>query len=122
MSDVNFECLKGKTLRSVIYDDIADIMWLETVTGERYKMYHYQDCCETVYVESVVGDLADIIGDEILVAEEVVGESTFDADSFESTTWTFYKIDTAKGGVTIRWCGSSNGYYSESVDFEEVST
>ena len=116
---IDFDSLKGKVFTDVIVykdqestSDIADK--IEFITDDEvFLMFHDQDCCENVYIESVVGDLKDLIGTEILVAEEVT-ESGYD-DDFESWTWTFYKLDTNKGGVTIRWNGYSNGYYSESV-------
>lgn len=91
--------------------------------GDRYIMYHSQDCCECVRIEDIDGDLNDLVGSPILQAEEVTGETQ---DSWEederqdSYTWTFYKFATIKGFVTLRWLGESNGYYSERVDFGKV--
>lgn len=77
------------------------------------KLHHYQDCCEYVCVNEIHGDPEWLIGSPVLTAEERTADAS--ADVSESGTWTFYEIATNKGSVTIRWLGSSNGYYSESV-------
>lgn len=116
--------LVGKTLTKV-YDAGDDIVF-ECEDGKKYHLYHNQDCCETVSIESINGNLSDLVGSPILVAEEVTsGENPEDVNVKElgyqdSFTWTFYKFATVKGYVDIRWYGESNGYYSESVDFEEI--
>ena len=114
--DKEFAVLVGKTLSAVA--QTRDEIRFTTTEGEIYRQYHYQDCCEAVTVEDVVGDWEDIIGQEIIEAREDVSEG--EASSWESSTWTFYTIRTNRGTVTIRWLGTSNGYYSESVDFERV--
>lgn len=106
------EELVGKILTKVNVGD--DIITFETAGGSKYEMYHEQDCCESVWVEDINGDLSDLIDEPILMAEKVTEDGDRDWDSM---TWTFYKIGTTKGVVTIRWCGVSNGYYSEEVDF-----
>ena len=90
----------------------------ETANGERFMFSHQQDCCERVDINDIVGDLEDLVGEPLLVAEEVQGETPvdFDEGDHESVTWTFYKFATRKGYVDVRWLGESNGYYSEGVD------
>lgn len=111
------EELLGKTLAKIAQNG-DDELYFTTTDGTTYKMFHFQDCCESVYIEDIIGDLDDLIGSPLLMAEEVTerGEDEY----YESSTWTFYKFATLKGYVTIRWFGESNGYYSESVDFVKV--
>ena len=132
--------LLGKTLTDVTRN--GEEVIFET-TETKYKMFHIQDCCEQVWIEDLCGDLEDLVGSPIVMAEEATNNenrnplSPVPADTWaglkkdlneeseygrdESNTWTFYKLGTNKGVVTMRWCGSSNGYYSESVNFAEES-
>ena len=121
MLDTRFEELLGKTLKAVSGKVGGENITFVTVEGEEYILMHDQDCCESVSVEDITGDLDDLVGSPIVQAEEVVngdneGETGPTPDYHDdSFTWTLYKLGTTKGRVTIRWFGSSNGYYSESV-------
>jgi hypothetical protein len=121
---VEFSSIVGKTFKTVVNEDNERLRFT-TENGEEYIMYHSQDCCESVSIEDITGDLADLVGFPILTAEESSSD-TRPADLpqpeyvDESQTWTFYRVATIRGSVVIRWYGSSNGYYSESVDFKKV--
>jgi hypothetical protein len=117
----NFNELIGRTLYKAEQNGDELILYLSNTNYVRF--YHSQDCCESVYIEDICGDLDDLVGAPLLVAEEV---SDYDAEpryeGEESYTWTFYKFATRKGYVDVRWYGSSNGYYSESVSVAFVDT
>ena len=117
--NVSFNTLVGKTLTSVEQGDA--FLCFRTSTGEVYDMYHEQDCCENVDIEDICGELEWLIGSPILLANEDTNRGEVKDNYVNSCTWTFYNIATAKGHVTIRWYGSSNGYYSESVSFKQIS-
>lgn len=127
-ADVPFTELIGKTLTNVIVSDNKDQIDFVADDGTTYRMYHIQDCCESVDIEDITGDLSDLIGSPILKAEESTDTGSPKTEEYgsgysytdESSTWTFYKLATIKGYVDIRWYGSSNGYYSESVDFVKL--
>ena len=80
--------------------------------NETFRFFHYQDCCESVYIESIVGDLNDLVGVPLWLAEESTMD---DPNASDCCMWTFNKIATRKGYVDVRRNGSSNGYYSVSV-------
>ncbi len=111
--------LLGKTLTSVVNNDNTSLVFTDT-DGTVYSLHHEQDCCESVMIEDIDNDLDVLVGSPIIMAEEVTNmpEPEQSPPQFaESYTWTFYKFATVKGYVTVRWFGTSNGWYSESVDF-----
>lgn len=118
-----FKELIGKTITRIDGKKGDDELIFLTSDNKKYMMWHDQDYCERVYLEDVCGDFEDIIGSPVLKAcestnnENPEGVKMYYQDSF---TWTFYHISTAKGTVTLRWYGESNGCYSEGVDFDEI--
>ena len=114
---MNIGNMVGKVFTSVTQDGYEMVFANET---ERFRFFHYQDCCESVHVEDIVGDLSDLVGEPLLMAEEVSGEAPvgFDEEYHDVVEWTFYKFATRKGYVDVRWLGESNGYYSTSVSLE----
>ena len=69
-----FEDLVGKMLiKAENLDDEELVFTLDN--GKAYKLYHEQDCCESVRIADIVGDLEDLIGLPILMAEAVSNRS-----------------------------------------------
>lgn len=115
---MNISDFKGLVFTSVVgLEEQSEEVIFTSSCGRKFKMYHQQDCCESVYVSDVCGDTSDLVGAEAVSAEERVIEHETD---WGTMTATFYDIQTTSGSVTIRWNGESNGYYSESVDIKEI--
>jgi hypothetical protein len=94
--------INGGTVRSSL---------LEFCVGDSaFYFFHDPVCCELVEIKDIAGDLNDLIGSPILMAEMVSSRKETSEYGGECE-WTFYKFGTRKGTVTIRWCGQSNGNY-----------
>ena len=126
-----FEDLLGETLKNIkkiegentrdTYDDgdgndgISDEIVFTLKNGDKYHLYNFEGECgndQRIYIDDICGDFANLIDNPILLAEEISKEG-----DCSDSTWTFYKLSTIQGSVTIRLYGESNGYYSESAEF-----
>lgn len=119
MNDAKFTDLIGKTCSDVRRCKEIDELHFTCTDGTRYKLHHFSECCEIVTIEDICGDLQDLVFSPILQAEESTNQDN-PPEHCDSFLWTFYRLATAKGQVVIRWLGQSNGYYSESVDFDKI--
>ena len=130
---IPFSELLGKTFVKIDVKRKNDVekIWDDVITfhcnnGEKYELYHPQDCCESVEIDDICGNLDDLIGSPILVADEISNNDNpkphkDNPDASDSTcTWTFYKLATVKGWVDLRWYGTSNGCYAEWAELFKV--
>lgn len=119
---VEFETLLGKIFIDVEVVEgrigIDDHIIFTCLDGSQYLMCHMDDCCESVWLEDINGDVKCLLDRPITLAREETKNADKGPEGFdvESATWTFYSLSAGKGYVDIRWFGESNGYYSESVE------
>jgi hypothetical protein len=135
MKSVPFEKLKGKTIKKISNLEIGrgydELIEFQCTDGSRFGMKYDPDCCASCNIEDIAGDITDLLNTPILLAEEVSSREPTNQIKKQrekdgqygsgSETWTFYKLSTIKGSVTIRWYGESNGYYSESASFYDLN-
>src|SRR4030066_1201946 len=101
--EISFSELKGKILKEIkINEEKTEILFVDS-DDKKYLMWHSQSCCERVSIEDICGDFDDLLNSQILISEESsVGDSDI---KYGIERWTFYKISTINGSVTIRWYG-----------------
>ena len=111
----------GKTIISIGGDNqYNDELIFNFADGKTLTFFHDQECCESVGIEDICGDINDLIGTPLLKAYWSTKEPTAEEQRSiyydDCVLWTFYHFATIKGAVTIRWAGASNGYYGVQVD------
>lgn len=111
--------LLGETVRSVKQIDKEEIRF-ETESGRKFVIMHSQDCCESVVIHDVSGDLQTLVGQKIVVYEGSWDNdlpSSMEPGMVESFTRSIFKVND----IVIECFGQSNGYYNESMALADVT-
>ena len=123
MEIVDFEILKGKVFSDIKANCDTVTFCIDGI--ERYILQHVESWSEDVSIDDIVGDLSDLIGKEITKAEEIQSDTDLpdgiSEDYFESWTYSFYYLHTLDSCVTIKFFGTSNGYYSETAELYDLT-
>ena len=111
MEQKSFEDMLGKTMKLVVVDEDEETVVLMAVDGEKYRFF--EDIHSGVRMDGVSGDLSNLVGSPLLVADERVESSSVRIqglhEEWEFRTWTFHEFATAKGSVTVRWSSHTDG-------------
>lgn len=80
----DFSCLLGHIIKNVIgLNKGSPMVDIEMEDGSVYVLHHNQYCCESVEVADITGDIKDIIGSPLLMAEVVTN-----SDEARPEEWT----------------------------------
>jgi len=122
-NNINKENLFGRVIESITgLEEESDKVTITFKHGGSITQFHEEDCCESVYVSQVDGNVRKHEGAVIHeLIEKVLDKTEIPSDELPkytdtSLTATFYTLKTSKGYLDWRWYGESNGYYSEGVD------
>jgi len=142
-----FDQLKGQTICTIDHNETWDEFDITLTDGRTFRLSHTQDCCESVTLDDVCGDIDDLLNSPLLEAEVACNDNgewddsllgktirtehliqgkaitlkPYDSGDNEEQEWTFYKLGTIKGCVVLTWRGESNGYYSIEVNFNQIT-
>jgi hypothetical protein len=88
--------------------------------GGQCKLFHDYCCCEHFeFLDLDVDELYQTLYHKPITQVELVTkekDDTKDDPQYGSGTWSYFKLSTNNGTVTLRGYGSSNGFYSEEPD------
>ncbi len=71
-TNATFQELAGKKIHSIegLHAGSTEAIFRTDVHLTEFIMLHEQNCCESVQVEEVIGDVQDLIGETIVRAEQ----------------------------------------------------
>lgn len=83
----------GKIIKQIIGLEVGSgFVDFECEDGFLFWMYYCQDCCESVLIDDIEGDVSDFVGQLLVVVEDVSSEDflVLFGDYVESYIWIFY--------------------------------
>lgn len=96
---------------------------IEDTTGaHKWRLHHYQQCCEGVGFHSSTGDwptgpITDALFEERSATPSwLIGK--WESSGYGSHTWTVLSLTDGDNTISLAYFGESNGYYSEDVNLE----
>jgi ribulose bisphosphate carboxylase small subunit len=118
---MNTELWKIQKITKVFgLEEESESVEIHLANGYKIIFWHDQECCEDVHLLEYDDIQAEELVGGLLISVECestgLGLSELDKKDLQSATWTFYRIRTTKQDITLRFLGSSNGYYSEDVE------
>lgn len=111
---MDFSILKDQVITKIEGAEVGgEDIYFTTSDNKCYSSTHQQDCCESVSIYSINGNIEDILNLPILEASEDHPDYDYPHKYPDSYTWTEQILTTDKGTLVILWLGESNGYYGE---------
>lgn len=92
----------------------------DTTGAHKWRLRHFQDCCESVNFASANGTWPT--GPIVSASFGETDRPDFAAepkwDSCDSHTWTVLALSDGENKIQLAFLGESNGYYSEDVNLD----